>query len=712
MAVFTVTNTDAAGMGSLPWAVWEANLAPGADVIDFDPGVTGTIKLGGSAMKITDDLQILGPGSNLLTVDAMGQSRVFHIDGATNVTIASIGISGGFAKDLGGGILSDNAQLTLDHVSLTRNTVTNPDGVARGGGVASVGGPDAILHVIDSEITFNTAEGSEGGRESRGFGRDAKGGGIYIADLGQLHVSHSLVSSNRAEGGNSLGKNQNERGGYASGGGIFLEPLTQATSVGSTYSSNRALGGDGAKNLMGGRGGPAQGGAIYSAGTLELLDDVFEDNLASGGRGFLFDFAGPHRGGNAVGGAIRGGSEFLADSVSFVGNQALGGDAQEGNGGDAHGGGLHVPTSLGSPALISSSTFLMNEAHGGRSGSQAGSRGGEARGGGMISGSDTFVSNTTFTNNLVEGGQSIEMNTTAGDGLGGGIYVFGENVILTGGSVLQENVAQGGSALVPNADPGNGKGGGLYASGVVQLISDSTSYRDNQALGGEGDLGGTASGGGVFLTDSSATFDSSNLLRNEAIGGMNGGKARGGGAYSEYSHLTIAHSLIEANSAIGGFSTFGGGGTASGGGLKIQNNHSFHLDHVDLIENKALGGNNGAFSMGGLAVGGGLSISSTAALVTINEVLFEANEARGGDGGFAGGSGWGGGLSVSSSNLLLTHVDLESNRAFGGLGTVVGHGYGGAITFFNLAWVAMFDTHFHSNWATTDGDDEFGTNLW
>ncbi|WP_152049729.1 hypothetical protein [Tautonia marina] len=712
MAVFTVTNTDPNGVGSLPWAVSEANLTFGADVIDFDPGVTGTIKLAGSAMKITEDVQILGPGANLLTIDALGQSRVFHIDGATNVTIASLGISGGFSKDLGGGILSDNAQLTLENVSLTRNRVESPNGVARGGGVASIGGPDSILHVIDSMVTFNTAEGGKGDRASRGYGRDAKGGGIYIADLGQLHVINSHVSSNRAEGGNSIGQNPNERGGYASGGGVFLEPLTQATSTGSTYASNRALGGDGAMNLWGGRGGPAQGGAIYSAGTLDLFDDAFEDNLASGGRGFLFDFVGPHRGGLALGGAIRSGSSFMSESVSFVGNRAFGGDSQEGNGGDASGGALHVSTVLGSPAMIVSSTFLMNEAQGGKGGSQPGSQGGKARGGGMITESDTFVSNSTFTGNLVTGGHATAMNTTAGHGFGGGIYASGENLILTGNSVLRENVAQGGTAQVPNSVSGNGKGGGLYASGVVQLISDTTSYRDNQAIGGEGDHGGTAQGGGVFLTETSASFEASDLLRNEAIGGANGGTAYGGGVYSVTSHLAIAHGLIEGNVALGGHSQFGGGGTADGGALKVANNLSFHLDHVDLIENKALGGNNGAFGNGGLAIGGGLSISSTVALVTINEVLFEANEARGGNGGVAGGTGMAGALSIATSNLMLSHVDFESNHAFGGLGAVVGTGYGGAIAYFNLAWVAMFDTHFHSNQATTDGDDEHGPNLW
>ena len=106
LATFTVTNLLDAGAGSLRQAMLDANATPGADDIDFS--VTGQIDIVSQLPTITDDLTITGPGSDLLTIDAGGNSRVFEVNDGTatdiTVTLSGLTITGGLAGN-GAGIL-------------------------------------------------------------------------------------------------------------------------------------------------------------------------------------------------------------------------------------------------------------------------------------------------------------------------------------------------------------------------------------------------------------------------------------------------------------------------------------------------------------------------------------------------------------------------------------------------------------------------------
>src|SRR5262245_38214583 len=66
-STFHVTTLGDSGAGSLRAAVARANSHPGADTIDFDPGLAGTIALTGGELDITGDLTITGPGADKLT---------------------------------------------------------------------------------------------------------------------------------------------------------------------------------------------------------------------------------------------------------------------------------------------------------------------------------------------------------------------------------------------------------------------------------------------------------------------------------------------------------------------------------------------------------------------------------------------------------------------------------------------------------------------
>ena len=82
-AIFTVTNTDDTGVGSLHQAIDDANSAGTDDEIVFDTaGIFGspqTIALASALPQLADNgsLTITGTGSSNLTIDAGGNFRVF-----------------------------------------------------------------------------------------------------------------------------------------------------------------------------------------------------------------------------------------------------------------------------------------------------------------------------------------------------------------------------------------------------------------------------------------------------------------------------------------------------------------------------------------------------------------------------------------------------------------------------------------------------------
>jgi hypothetical protein len=66
---FSVTNTNDNGLGSLRAAIFAANVNPGSDKIVFTgAGAAGTINLASELPDVTDDVAIVGPGANVLTV--------------------------------------------------------------------------------------------------------------------------------------------------------------------------------------------------------------------------------------------------------------------------------------------------------------------------------------------------------------------------------------------------------------------------------------------------------------------------------------------------------------------------------------------------------------------------------------------------------------------------------------------------------------------
>ncbi|HEV7485554.1 MAG TPA: Calx-beta domain-containing protein [Thermoanaerobaculia bacterium] len=277
-ATFTVINLNDSGAGSLRDAITQANGAAGADVINFQPGLTGTITLTTGQLKIADSVDIQGPGAATISVSGNNASRVFYLytgSATLDVRIAGLTITQG-AANIGAGIVDFDENLTLEGVTITQNAATGD-----GGGLWA-DGFSMTLTVNNSTISGNTS------------GDD--GGGIYVEDTGgPMTFTNSVISGNQAVG--------------AGGGIYFYDPDDDITFQNTTISGNTAgtIGGgiylysfdNGGMTFRGSTisGNSAQEGGglfLYSIDTTPLLieNSTISGNHATAGQGggiFLYN---------------------------------------------------------------------------------------------------------------------------------------------------------------------------------------------------------------------------------------------------------------------------------------------------------------------------------------------------------------------------------------------------------------------------------------
>jgi hypothetical protein len=256
--IFTVTNLNDGGAGSLRRAIDSANADAIPDVITFAPGLTGTINLtlagddntnAGGDLDILNPVSIEGPGADLLKVrQIVPNQRVFDVQPASgaNVSISGLTITGGNGtNDGGGGVRMVGAvDLTLSAVEVTGNS----SGFVNGGGGVLQLDTGSLLVINNSTIANNLT----------GAGLD--GGGIRVVN-GAASILNSTIS------GNTTG---------AEGGGILISGAGSAIIRNSTIVGNRA------PNTSLGRGG---GILIASGGTAKLSSTIVAGNIA----GFLGD---------------------------------------------------------------------------------------------------------------------------------------------------------------------------------------------------------------------------------------------------------------------------------------------------------------------------------------------------------------------------------------------------------------------------------------
>lgn len=236
---FTVMNTADSGPGSLRQAIINANTNPGADTINFQAGLTGTITLtSGQLPTITENLTITGPGAPVITVSGNHASGIFEIASGVIVAISELTIGNAF-HFAGGGVLNNGGTLSVSNSTLSGSSSS------AGGGIANLGGR---VTITNSTFSGNTASGggifNQGGTviitSSTISNNSAAGGGGIFNQGGTVTVTNSTISNNSAT-----------LGGFAMGGAIFIDSGT-VNIANSTLSGNLAINGGGGIRVIGG----------------------------------------------------------------------------------------------------------------------------------------------------------------------------------------------------------------------------------------------------------------------------------------------------------------------------------------------------------------------------------------------------------------------------------------------------------------------------
>jgi hypothetical protein len=509
-----VTNTNDAGEGSLRQAILNIDAGVG-HTITFAAGVSGTITLASALPAFTQDLQIVGPGADVLAVSGAGRSRIFWVGAGVSATISGLAIADGFAVAGGGGIGSVGT-LTVDNCTFTGNAASaSLPGYGNGGAAWSEG----TLTVSGCTFGSNTANNSSGG---------GNGGGIY--SLGTLAVTGATFSDDSAGG---------------DGGGIFSAGGTWAVD-GSTFSGNSASSGGGIDNGGGGtltvssstfaaNAAVASGGGLVNddLGTVTVTDCSFTGNTAVTGGGMANN--GDSNNDVVLG---EGATTLTVSNCSFTGNAATTSSFSD----FVTGGAICALQGL---VTVSDCTFSGNSAHGPTPADVLAGWGGGIAG---LQTTSITIDSCTFTGNSAGHGGAFSGYGTINN------CTFTDNSSILGGAIngggtisnclFMDNVANAEpSPLFP--DQVFGDGGAVYFSGTITNCT----FLDNSAA----EFGGAIGGGG-------GTISGCSFIENSATGF---GWSSGGAIWNEFTQ-GINNSTFFGNSA-----SYFGGGIFNGGALTL-----------------------------------------------------------------------------------------------------------------------------------------------
>jgi len=302
--IFSVTTTNDGDIGSLRFDI---SIAHSGDTIDIS--ASGTIQLA-NELDITNNLTIVGPGAELLTISVqnLNFSRIFNISTGATVAISGVTIRGGVIVNAenssgdniqGGGILNAG-NLTLSQCIISDNQLQNEglDEAGYGGAIYSSGPLTLVNCLVTNNIVYNY-----------GFG-----GGICCSNA--LTLVNCLVQGNQA-------------GGY--GGGIEADGPLAMTNC--TVSFNSISGGD-----------YPEGGGIdvyYNATTNLLVNCTIASNSITGASQY------------GTGGGINVGfSSVMITSCTISGNDA--------GAGASLGGGIYEDTSEGGSVTLQNTIVSGN----------------------------------------------------------------------------------------------------------------------------------------------------------------------------------------------------------------------------------------------------------------------------------------------------------------------------------------------------------------
>jgi Calx-beta domain/Bacterial Ig domain len=442
---------DSGGLCTLRAAIQEANATPGKDFILFNNALTGTIDLTGPLPAINSDIDIFGPGRDLLTIrrNTGGDYRILTINNG-NVAIWSVTIANGKTADgasgtttagsggSGGGILHTNGSLELVDVNITGNKTGNGGNTTEsnsfagdggfGGGIASFG----TLTMRNCNVVNNaTGKGGDGASGRLG----GFGGGIYVS--GPATLTNVTVDGN-STGDGGTGINAGLSGGNSGfGGGIYIANTATLTNL--TVTNNTT------GNVV--RGNAGDGGGLYFfSGTATLTNGIISNNHTGNGSGFLAY--------SGFGGGIAN-NATLTISNSLISGNTTGSNGPSGQGG----GGAGIRN-----------TFLLKLVNSTVSGNTVGSTdspGVTNAGGGISNWTTMTITNCTITGNTA----SNNINGVAGNFSDSHTTTISNTIIAQNGSAGSVEV-DGPFASLGHNLIGNGEGAtGFVASDLVGTMA-------------------------------------------------------------------------------------------------------------------------------------------------------------------------------------------------------------------------------------------------
>jgi hypothetical protein len=289
-----VTTISDSGPGSLRQAV--ADAASG-DQIAFSSNLNGQVITLLSSLVIDENLAIIGPGSNLLTIQGAGVVGLLAIRGSVEVTVSGLTIRDGVrgVENQGGcltiinsvitgnsagppwdgaGIFNKDGSLTLLTSQVIGNNVFN----ASGGGIANV---NSTLTIIGSTISNNTAMFGGGAGVVNFSGsvvitnttiRNNSGHGHGLRNDGTMSLTNSSVSNNTGGGGV-----------YNFGGDLTITNSAIYSNT-ATYIDGGGINNSGiltvTNSTVSGNGSNLSGGGIYTEATLSLNNVTIAHNTA------------------------------------------------------------------------------------------------------------------------------------------------------------------------------------------------------------------------------------------------------------------------------------------------------------------------------------------------------------------------------------------------------------------------------------------------
>ena len=219
MTTFMVTSTDAAGPNSLREVVHQANINPGADVIQFSESIDFETLSPMATISITDSVQIIGNGADRTIIDGGGTHQLFNVHNprgaAIEVEFDGVTLQNGHSSTsdsfVGGGAIRSTEKLTIRDSHLTNNSAN-----ANGGAINQIG---PSLSIENSTIANNEA-GRWGGGIHASLGTGAEftllgstissnvavhsGGGMYLGLPDDGQIDHSTIAQNRAGQGGGI----------------------------------------------------------------------------------------------------------------------------------------------------------------------------------------------------------------------------------------------------------------------------------------------------------------------------------------------------------------------------------------------------------------------------------------------------------------------------------------------------------------------------